>query len=171
MMHQIFFWGFALLAVFSALMVITRRNVVHSALFLISTFFWVAAIYILLEAELLAAIQILVYAGAIMVLIVFTILLIHVEETKIINPWQRQRPIAILLGVFLLGEIFLILSRALFPESIAGTALQQVAQEGNTEAVGKLLYTKYLFPFEVASILLLAAMIGAIVMAKREIEK
>lgn len=170
-MHQLFFFGFAFLAVFSALMVITRRDVVHSALFLVSTFFWVAAIYVLLEAELLAAIQILVYAGAIMVLIIFTILLIHVDETKLFTPWQRQRPIAILLGVFLLGEIFLILSKALFPVSIAGTTLQQVAQEGNTEAVGKLLYTKYLFPFEVVSALLLAAMIGAIVMAKREIEK
>jgi NADH-quinone oxidoreductase subunit J len=170
-MYQIFFWFFACLAIFSALMVVTRRNIVHSALFLVSTFFWVAAIFVLMDAELLAAIQVLVYAGAIMVLIIFTILLIHVEEAKMIFPWQRQRPIALLLGMFLLGELVLILSKTLFPKSIAGITLKQVASEGNTEAVGKLLYTKYLLPFEVVSLLLLAAMIGAIVMAKREIEK
>jgi len=170
-MQVAFFWLFSFLAIFSALMVITRRNIIHSALFLVSTFFWIAAIYVLIEAELLAAIQVLVYAGAIMVLIVFTILLINVQEVRMINPWQRQRPLALIIGVALLAELGIILSKSLFPEAITGKTLKQVTAQGNTEALGGLLYTDYLLPFEVASLLLLAAMIGAIILAKKEIER
>tara|TARA_B100000315_G_scaffold243878_1_gene267784 strand:+ start:1027 stop:1542 length:516 start_codon:yes stop_codon:yes gene_type:complete len=171
-MQQAFFLLFAGLAVLSALMVVTRKDVVHSAVFLISTLFWVAAIYVLLRAEFLAAIQVLVYAGAIMVLVLFTVLLIQMEGVRQVNSWHRQRPLVLVLGLILLGEVFFVISRSLFPNALGEFSQEKVASiGGNTEAFGQLLFTKYLFPFEVASILLLAAMIGAIVLAKKEIEK
>lgn len=171
-MQQAFFFLFAALAVLSALMVITRKDVVHAAVFLVSTLFWVAAIYVLLGAEFLAAIQVLIYAGAIMVLILFTVLLIQAEGVRQVNPWHRQRPLAWVLGLILFGEILFIVGRGLFPDALGEFSPEAVASVGgNTEAFGLLLFTKYLFPFEVVSVLLLAAMIGAIVLAKKEIEK
>lgn len=170
-----FFLLFAGLAVFSALMMVTRKNVVHSALFLVSTLFWVAALYVLLQAEFLAAVQVLIYAGAIMVLILFTVLLIQMEEVQKTNPWHRQWPLALLIGPFLLLEIVLIVRwtgrRGLFPFQVGELTSDKLAALGNTEAFGQLLFTRYFFPFEVASVLLLAAMIGAIVLAKKELGK
>lgn len=166
-----FFLLFAGLAIFSALMVVTQKDVVHSALFLVSTLFWVASLYVLLQAEFLAAVQVLVYAGAIMVLILFTVLLIQMEEVQKTNPWHRQWPLALLLGPFLLLEIVLIVRRGLFPFQLGEFTSDKLAAVGNTEAFGQILFTRYFFPFEVASVLLLAAMIGAIVLAKKELGK
>ena len=172
-MQQAFFFLFATLAILSALLVITRKDVVHSAVFLISTLFWVAAVFVLLRAEFLAAIQVLIYAGAIMVLVLFTVLLIQMEGVRMVNPWHRQRPLVWILALILLGEILFVVGRGVFPDTLGEFSQEVVTSTfgGNTEAFGVLLFTKYLFPFEVASLLLLAAMIGAIVLAKEEIEK
>lgn len=166
-MEILFFYLFAGIATLSALMVITRKNVVHCALFLVLTFVCVAAIYVLLKAELLAAIQVLIYAGAIMVLFLFAILLINIDKTKEIRFSQRQSPLALVLAGMLFAQITFIIYKAITVSPVGTLSPEKVSKIGNTEVIGALLYTEFLFPFEVASVLLLAAMIGAIVLAKR----
>ena len=168
-MEWFFFLLFAALGTYGAFRVITLRNVVHCALHLVLTFVAVAAIYVLLAAEFLAAVQVLVYAGAIMVLFLFVILLIQVEHTTAMRQLQRQSPLAVGVALVLFAEIAYVMFRKVASIGPAGKFTPAVqAQVGNTELLGGILYTKYLFPFEVASVLLLAAMIGAIVLMKKE---
>ncbi|MFQ6110723.1 MAG: NADH-quinone oxidoreductase subunit J [Nitrospinota bacterium] len=163
-----FFILFALGTVLSALMVVTRRNVVHAVLFLILTFFFVAGLFVMLNAEFLAAVQVLIYAGGIMVLYLFAVLLMRIVEAARMRQWQRQGPVALVFGVLLAVEIFLVATKSYYPQA---NPAPTPPVEGNTEAFGSVLFTKFLFPFEVASLLLLAAIIGALVLAKREIER
>ncbi len=167
-MELAFFALFALGTIFSAIMVVTRRNIVHAVLFLILTFFFVAGLFVMLNAEFLAAVQVLIYAGGIMVLYLFAVLLMRIVEAARMCQWQRQGPVALVFGVLLAVEVFLVATRSYYPTVSPATT---PPAEGNTEAFGSVLFTKFLFPFEVASLLLLAAMIGAIVLAKREIER
>ena len=167
-----FFIIFGLGMLISSLLVITRRNVVHAALYLLLTLFCAAALYVMLEAEFLAAIQVLIYAGAIMMLYVFVIMLINVRESMAERQWQRQKVAAGVIGALLAAEFFVILLKGVWvPSAKTAEAAKAVlnAYGGNTEAFGVTLHTEFLFPFEVVSLLLLAAMIGAIVIAKREI--
>lgn len=167
-----FFILFGLGMLISSVLVITRRNVVHAALYLLLTLFCAAALYVMLDAELLAAIQVLIYAGAIMMLYVFVIMLINVRETMAERQWQRQKIAAGVIGALLaaeLGAIFLKGFLAPSAKTAEGARAALSAHGGNTEAFGAALYTQFLFPFEVASVLLLAGMIGAIVLAKRDI--
>jgi len=167
-----FFIIFGLGMLISSVLVITRRNVVHAALYLLLTLFCAAALYVMLEAEFLAAIQVLIYAGAIMMLYVFVIMLINVRESMAERQWQRQKVAAGVIGALLAAEFFVILIKGVWvPSAKTAEAAKAVlnAYGGNTEAFGATLYTQFLFPFEVVSLLLLAAMIGAIVIAKREI--
>ncbi len=163
-----FFVLFAGGAIFSALMVVTRRVIVHAVLFLVLTFFFVAGLYVMLNAEFLAAVQVLIYAGGIMVLYLFAVLLMRIVEAARMRQWQRQGPVALVFGVLLAVEIFLVATKSYYPQT---NPPPPPPVEGNTEAFGSVLFTKFLFPFEVASFLLLAAIIGAIVLAKREIER
>ncbi|HJM41996.1 MAG TPA: NADH-quinone oxidoreductase subunit J, partial [Nitrospinota bacterium] len=167
-----FFIIFGLGMLIASVLVITRRNVVHAALYLLLTLFCAAALYVMLEAEFLAAIQVLIYAGAIMMLYVFVIMLINVRESMAERQWQRQKAAAGIIGALLAAEFVVILLKGVWvPSAKTAEAAKAVlnAYGGNTEAFGATLYTEFLFPFEVASLLLLAAMIGAIVIAKREI--
>ncbi|MFQ5913154.1 MAG: NADH-quinone oxidoreductase subunit J [Nitrospinota bacterium] len=167
-----FFILFGLGMLVSSILVITRRNVVHAALYLLLTLFCAAALYVMLEAEFLAAIQVLIYAGAIMMLYVFVIMLINVRETMAQRQWQRQKVAAGVMGALLAAELAAIFLKGSFAPSAKTAEAARAALKaygGNTEAFGGTLYTQFLFPFEVASLLLLAAMIGAIVLAKREI--
>lgn len=169
-MEILFFYLFAGIGTLAAIMVITRKNVIHCALFLVLTFLCVAAMYVLLKAELLAAIQVLVYAGAIMVLFLFAILLINIEKTRQIRYTQGQSPWAIILVTAVFAQIAYLIFKTLHNtpfQPLGELSPEKVSQIGNTEVIGSLLYTKFLFPFEVASVLLLAAMIGAIILAKR----
>jgi NADH-quinone oxidoreductase subunit J len=169
-MELLFFYIFAGVAIGSAVMVVTNKNVLHAALFLILTFFCVAAIYIILRAEFLAAIQVLLYVGAIMALFVFTILMINVMQAQFLRQFHGQRPLATVLVVALLAEtMFLLFSdfRGNFP------LVQEIPPETEGKAglgiLAHLLLTDYLLLFEVASILLLAALIGAVVLARGDI--
>jgi NADH-quinone oxidoreductase subunit J len=171
-MELLFFYIFAGVAILSAIMVVTNKNVLHAALFLILTFFCVAAIYIILRAEFLAAVQVLLYVGAIMALFIFTILLINVMQAQFLRQFHGQRPLAAILVIALLLEtIFLLFSnfRGSFP------LLQETppAIEGRTglEGLAWLLMTDYLLLFEVAAILLLAALIGAVVLARGDLRQ
>jgi NADH-quinone oxidoreductase subunit J len=168
MLELVLFYIFGAIAVVSAILVITRHNVVHSAAFLGSTLFAVAGIFLTLHAEFLAGVQVIVYVGGILVLFVFVIMLISVERSEHERQYNRQWTIALLTAVILAGEIGYGIYRGrdsfVLPE-VAPPAAAAVA--GNSQQVGTALYTVYLLPFEIASILLLVAIVGAVVLAKK----
>jgi NADH-quinone oxidoreductase subunit J len=152
-----------------AVMVVSTRNTVHSVLFLVLNFLFVAALYVLLRADFVAVIQVLVYAGGIVVLYLFVVMLVNLKRPpEAHEDPHRRTKLGFGLGVAILIELGAIATysstRGPAPATSAATPLS-----GNTEQVGWLLYTQYLIPFEVASMLLLVAMIGAIVLAKREL--
>ncbi len=162
------FLGAAFLSLFCSLMMVTRRNPIHSALWLIVTFFSLAIIYLTLNAQFIAVAQVIVYAGAIMMLIVFVIMLIQMEgeavEKRRITDWK-------VLGTFITVVLFLEIAGAVIAfrggvpkAAVAAAGAQPV---GSVASVGTFLYGKYLFPFEIASVLLLIGIVGAVVLARR----
>ncbi|MBO6623003.1 MAG: NADH-quinone oxidoreductase subunit J [Balneola sp.] len=159
----------AVLAIGSALAMVINKNVVNSALFLVINMVSLAGIYLLLNAQFLAVIQILVYAGAIMVLFLFVIMLLNVEdEEKLFDKFRVKYFLAFILGAAVVGQIFY---------SIAGVTdmlpeiSSNMAEIGTIEAAGDVLYTKYLLPFEMTAILLTAAVVGALMIAQYKIKK
>ena len=154
-----------------AIMVITTKDTVHSVLFLVLDFLFVAALYVLLGAQFLAAIQILVYAGGIVVLYLFVVMLVNLKRPpEAHSDPHRKTKLGFGLAAAVLAELALLAVRSSGTPVHAGTeAVAVPGITGNTEVVGWLLYTSYLIPFEIASMLLLVAMIGAIVLAKREL--
>jgi NADH-quinone oxidoreductase subunit J len=164
-----FFFYFACVIVVTSLLVVALRNPVYSALSLLIMFFHVAGLYVTLHAEFLAAVQVIVYAGAILVLYLFVVMLLNVKGEE---RYHAQFPIGALLGMTILTEV-LILTVHRFSETSTPIepSLQGHAVEGNTETIGEALYSTYLFPFEVASLILLVAMIGAIILAKKDISQ
>jgi NADH-quinone oxidoreductase subunit J len=153
-----------------ALLVITTKDTVHSVLFLVADFLFVAALYVLLGAQFVAAIQILVYAGGIVVLYLFVVMLVNLKRP----PESHSDPHRLTkLGIGMSAAVLLELGAiAAYSSQLPATPIAPGAAmpvTGNTEQVGWLLYTSYLIPFEIASMLLLVAMIGAIVLAKREL--
>src|SRR5207253_6560229 len=155
MLELVLFYIFAAIDVVSAILVITRHHVVHSAAFLGATLFAVAGIFLTLHAEFLAGVQVIVYVGGILVLFVFVIMLISVERAEHERQYNRQWTVALLTAAILIGEIGYGLYRGrdsfVLPEVVPPAA----AAVGNSEQVGTALYTAYLLPFEIASILLL----------------
>ena len=165
---SVFFAIVTIVAVVSALLVVTCKNPINSALSLVLTFFCLATFYVMLEAPFMAAIQIIVYAGAIMVLIVFTIMLlnIRVDANK---KHAHQVALGTVVGIvtLLLAGLFLTRGKA---ATITGPITSDlIKQVGHTELLGTVLFTEFLLPFEAASILLLAAMVGAVMLAKRKL--
>ena len=157
------------------ILVITARNAVHSVLFLVLDFLFVAALYITLNAEFLAVIQIMVYAGGIVVLYLFVVMLVNLKRDPEENVDNRRLGwIGMGLALVVLVELVAI-AYASSARSVAPTVARAAQsfpvgiQGGNTEELGWVLYTDYLIPFELASILLLVAMVGAIVLAKRSL--
>ncbi|MEW6543412.1 MAG: NADH-quinone oxidoreductase subunit J [Nitrospirota bacterium] len=168
-METLFFFYFAGVIVLTSILVVALRNPVYSALSLLIMFFHVAGLYVTLRAEFLAAVQVIVYAGAILVLYLFVVMLLNVKRE---DRFHAQLPLGALLGVTLLTELFLLaFQRSYANEPARPILLEPAAPEvtGNTETIGEVLYSTYLFPFEVASLILLVAMIGAIVLAKKDI--
>ena len=162
---QILFWFLSVVAIFSALMVITSKNPVYSVLWLIATFFAISGHYILLNAQFLAIVNIIVYAGAIMVLFLFVIMLMNLnkETEPQINRWLKMA------GAVAGGCLLLVLVAALKDTDIKQQ--QALVNEGNIGLIknlGKELFTKYVVPFEISSILFLSAMVGAVVIGKKE---
>lgn len=169
-MATLFFSYFAGVIVLTSVLVVALRNPVYNALALLIMFFHVAGLYVTLHAEFLAAVQIIVYAGAILVLYLFVVMLLNVKREE---RYHAQYPVAALLGVTILTEVLLLAMQRSFSNdtATAGVGLSDgtLEIEGNTEAIGDALYSTYLFPFEVASLILLVAMIGAIILAKRDL--
>jgi NADH-quinone oxidoreductase subunit J len=166
-MELFFFIILGLVAIISACMVILQKNPVHSALALITTLGSIAGLFILLKAFFLAFIQIILYAGAVMILFIFVITLLNLRKDEF-GPEKRkfQRIFALIFSVFFLVELFVIVGHAIFGKS--GKALSIPVDFGTPQALGRILFTDYLLPFEIASVLLLIAMVGAIFLARRE---
>src|SRR5262247_2823273 len=163
MLQLVLFYIFAAIAVISAILVITQRNVVHSAAFLGATLFAVAGIFLTLHAEFLAGVQVIVYVGGILVLFVFVIMLISVERAEHERQYNRQWTIALITSGILIVEI----AYGLYRGKDSFVLPPVVPATGNSDLVGTALYTSYLLPFEIASILLLVAVVGAVVLSKR----
>jgi NADH-quinone oxidoreductase subunit J len=172
MLELILFYTFAVIAVVSAILVITQRNVVHSAVALAGTLLSVAGIFLTLHAEFLAGVQVIVYVGGILVLFVFVIMLIALERSLHERQFHRQGRIALVISMVLIAEFAygLLRGRNMFPPIPAETPAQGLNLTQNTQAVGQVLYQNYLLPFEIASILLLVAIVGAVALAKRKTE-
>jgi NADH-quinone oxidoreductase subunit J len=162
-MEAVLFILFGAIAVCGAIMVVTRKHPMASALYLILTLFAVAALFVLRQAHFLAAIQVIIYAGAVVVLFIFVIMLINVPEDRL--PVERATTMRVL-GVLAAG--FFILESAVLARRYS-MPIGPVAEVGTVESVGRALFTDYLLAFEITSVLLLAAVIGAIALAKRKI--
>src|SRR6266849_6369019 len=167
MLELVLFYIFGAIAVVSAILVITRHNVVHSAAFLGATLFAVARILLTLNAEFLAGVQVIVYVGGILVLFVFVIMLISVERSVHERQYNGQWTIALVTSAILIAEIVYGLYRGKDSLNLPNVVPPPSVVAGNSEQVGTALYTAYLLPFEIASILLLVAIVGAVVLSKK----
>jgi len=169
---RLLFGGFAGLAIVSAASCVTRRSPVASALWLVVTLFSLAALFVLLDAQFLAVLQVLVYAGAIMVLFLFVIMLLNLGRA---GPTDLKGPIGLALGVLLAGLLLVQLlvvrqsGSVPAPGATAGAPPSAAAAGGIVPAIAGPLFTVYLVPFELTSLLLLAAMVGVVVLAKRKL--
>jgi NADH-quinone oxidoreductase subunit J len=163
----ILFWFLSSLAIFGALMVVVSKNPVYSILYLIITFFAISGHYVLLNAQFLAIVNIIVYAGAIMVLFLFVVMLMNLNaETE---PPQKKRYLYFA-GVIAGCSLMLVLVAALKSSNAVSQLVQM--KEGDVGLIsnlGKVLFTEYVFPFEISSVLFLSAMIGAVVISKKEV--
>jgi NADH-quinone oxidoreductase subunit J len=164
MINELIFAYFAVVILFSAVMMITRRNLIHSVLFMLLLFFHIAGVFVLLNAEFLAAVQLIVYAGAILILYLFVVMLLNVERETQVARANRYWPWLVAFGVLIAGEIALLVLRGSFPGE-AGKAMSS-ANTG-VKALGIELYTNYLVPFEIASVILLVGLVGAVMLAKK----
>ena len=165
--QAIVFYILASVCAVSAVMVVTRRNPVHAALFLVLAFFCVAGIYVIMSAEFRAAVQVLVYAGGIMVLFLFVIMLVPLEGSRLSAPPGRHLGWSLLSAGLLAGVLIVSFWRAPTPAFLK--AAGPLVEGGNMQAVGMELYRRYLLPFEIVSVLLLVAMIGAVVLARQKV--
>lgn len=162
-----FFYLFAFIMIASAIMVVAARNPVHSILFLILAFFNAAVLFLLAGAEFLAMILLVVYVGAVAVLFLFVVMMLDVDFAELKQGALQYVPIGALIGFIVLVElVFVFVSSRFSPQLAAGAAqpMPDMAMRTNTQALGDVLYTDYVFYFEVAGLVLLVAMIGAIVL-------
>lgn len=162
------FYVFAAILVFAAVMVITRRNPVHSALFLVLAFFSSAGIWLLAEAEFLAIVLILVYVGAVMVLFLFVVMMLDIDLTTLRAGFIRYMPVGALVALVMVLEIFLVVGPSNFGLDMVPAPAPQLADYSNTEALGSVLYTVYMYPFEIAAVILLVGIIAAIGLTMRK---
>jgi len=170
MLEPLVFYTLAALIIAFGVLVVTTRNTVHCVLFLVGNFLCVAVVYVLLAAEFLAIIQILVYAGGIVVLYLFVVMLVNLQRPPDAAPNRARRSRAgFALAAVMLAEISaIVVFSAARPAPAVANALPASGGLGNTQVVGMLLYSDYLVPFELASMLLLVAMVGAIILARKE---
>ena len=167
-LDNVVFWVFAPVAVGSAIAMLLMRNAVHAALLLIVNFFCLAVMYLLLDAPFLFAVQIIVYAGAIMVLFLFVIMLLGVDRGEDLSERLiAQRPVAIALGLAIVIEVAVAVRAGVGFATKAPAGFDAANADGNTQALARVLFTKYFFPFEVTSVLLIVAAIAAMVLAQR----
>lgn len=167
-MSLILFGGLAVLALISAALMVTARNLVHAVLWMVANFATIAVMYITLNAPFVAVVQMAVYAGAIMVLFLFIVMLLGQQQLTFDEHLGGQRLYAGVLGLLLAGMLIITLAAAT-PRLVESPLTEEIIGRQNVQLVGELLYTQYLLPFEAASVLLLIAMLGAVVLAKRRL--
>ena len=166
-LESLFFYILSAMILTSAILTITRRNAVHSAIWLVSTLISIAGLYLHLHAEFLAAVQVLLYVGGIMVLFLFVIMLVNLDEAALQRQFNRQWSVALGAGLILMAELGYFVYR--------GADAFQFGQAGggslapNTQLIAMALYRDYMLPFEIASLLLLVAILGAVILAKKQI--
>lgn len=163
-MEKWLFWIVAPVSLGSAIAMLLSRNTVHSAMLLVVNFFTLAVFYVIQDADFLAAVQVIVYAGAIMVLFLFVIMLLGDREEDLVERIKGQRPAAMALGFALAAVTVMTVRSSLAAAPFRGLA--EANRGGNVEALGRVLFTKYLWPFEVTSLLLIVAAIAAIVIGR-----
>jgi NADH-quinone oxidoreductase subunit J len=168
MVEQIIFYSFGGLLILSALMVITVRNPVFAALFLVLSFFSSAAIWLLLEAEFLAIVLVLVYVGAVMVLFLFVVMMLDINLTRIREGFARFLPVGVLVAVAMMIAMGLVVGSRFFSAQTASAIPASDPATSNTVLLGETLYTHYLYPFEIAGAILLVAIIAAISLTMRK---
>ncbi len=167
-MEQIIFYCFAAVLIFAATMVITVRNPVRAALFLVLAFFTSAGIWLLLEAEFLALTLVLVYVGAVMVLFLFVVMMLDINLSSIQEGFTRYLPLGILVAALITIEMLAVLGAAHFGLDMVPAPAPQPDDYSNTKAIGLLLYTTYVYPFEIASVILTVAIVAAITLTLRD---
>jgi NADH-quinone oxidoreductase subunit J len=163
-MEQVIFYFFAILLVFAAGMVITVKNPVHAALFLVLAFFSSAAIWLLLEAEFLAIALVLVYVGAVMVLFLFVVMMLDVNLAELREGFTKYLPVGGLVALLMMVAMSWVVGSRYFKREVS----PHPADYSNTRELGKVLYTDYIYPFEIAAIILLVAIVAAIALTMRE---
>ena len=164
------FYFFAGMLLLAGLGVISSRNPVHSALFLVLSFFSCSALWLLLEAEFLAIVLVLVYVGAVMVLFLFVVMMLDINVAQMRQGFVRYLPIGALIALVMVAQMVWVVGidkEAVFAGEQLNQAVQQAADYSNTKALGGVLYTDYVFPFEVASAILLVAIVAAIALTMR----
>jgi NADH-quinone oxidoreductase subunit J len=168
--EKFLFYVFAAILVFAATMVITRRNPVHSALFLVLAFVSSACIWMLAEAEFLAIVLVLVYVGAVMVLFLFVVMMLDIDVATLRAGFMRYLPVGLLVAVAMAVEIFLVVGPANFGLDVEkySAPVTHAADYSNTGELGNVLYTVYMYPFEIAAVILLVAIIAAIGLTMRK---
>jgi NADH-quinone oxidoreductase subunit J len=165
-----FFYLFSAILLFASFRVITAKNPVHAALFLVLAFFQASAIWMLLKAEFLSIALVLVYVGAVMVLFLFVVMMLDINMDKIRDGFWRHFPLAATIGVVIALEMVSIIMGNIHKNDatpMATNAAQAVGQYSNTKELGKLLYTQYLYPVQVAAVILLVAIVAAIALTLR----
>ncbi|MCQ2004580.1 NADH-quinone oxidoreductase subunit J [Rhizobium sp. NRK18] len=169
-LQALFFYLFAFVAVASAFMVISARNPVHSVLFLILTFVNAAGLFLLTGAEFLAMILLVVYVGAVAVLFLFVVMMLDIDFAELRSGIMEYAPVGALVGLILAAELIIVVGGSMISPTIAqspAVPIPALTERTNTAALGDILYTNYVFFFEIAGLVLLVAMIGAIVLTLR----
>lgn len=167
-MELTIFYIFSAILVFAAGMVVTVRNPVFAALFLVLAFFTSAAIWLLLEAEFLALTLVLVYVGAVMVLFLFVVMMLDINLAVLREGFARYLPAGIVVAIIMLVQIAIVVGPEKFGLEQVAHPVAHAADYNNTEELGRVLYTVYLYPFEIASVILLVAIIAAIALTLRK---
>jgi NADH-quinone oxidoreductase subunit J len=165
---QMFFIYFAVSMTSLALLVISARNPVNSVLWMLALFFHIAALYLFLNAEFLAAVQLILYAGAILVLFLFVIMMLNLKDELKDRKFIKGWPIGAALVLGIMALIYFPISK-LIHGPLGQYTIEAIKADTHTKALGVVLYTEYLFPFEIASFILLIAVVGAMVLAKRRV--
>ncbi len=167
-LQQFFFYLVAFITIVAGLCVISCKNPINSAISLVLTFFCLAVFYVTLHAPFMAAIQIMVYAGAIMVLIIFVMMLLN-QGAEVVARYRHAVIGAFIAAALMMIQVIVILKQGDVNGVVGPVSSAMVESVGHTELIGMALFTDFLFPFEIASILLLVAIVGAVVLAKREV--
>jgi NADH-quinone oxidoreductase subunit J len=161
------FYFFAAVLLFAALRVITARNPVHAALYLVLAFFTSAGIWLLLQAEFLAIALVLVYVGAVMVLFLFVVMMLDINLTRLRERFWSYLPLGAFVALLLVAEMTLVLLGGYFGKEGSPTPPALPATYSNTKELGRLIYTEYVYPFEIAAVILLVAIVAAIALTLR----